>query len=57
LGENRLLWREKVGREHTAVESEGWERKDCCGERRLGENILRWRVKVGKEQTAVERKG
>jgi len=32
LGENGLLRREKVRRERTAVESEGWERTDCCGE-------------------------
>jgi len=50
LGENILLWRERFGREHTAVrvkggrdrtavEREGWERTYCCGERSLGENI------------------
>jgi len=31
LGENRLLWEVKVGREQTVVGSEGWERTDCCG--------------------------
>jgi hypothetical protein len=31
LGENRLLWKVKVGRKQTAVESEGWERTESCG--------------------------
>jgi hypothetical protein len=54
LGENRLLWKVKVGREQTAVEREVWERTDCCGKGTLGENRLLWKVKVGREQTAVE---
>ena len=58
----------KVGREQTAVENEGWERTDCCGEegwermaccgeRNLGEIRLLWRVKVGRERTAVDNEG
>ena len=49
-----MLWRVKVGRERNAVESEGWERTDCCGKLRLGENGLPWKVKIGRELTAVE---
>jgi len=57
LGENGLLWRVKVGTEHTAVESEGWARTDCSGEFRLKENGLLWRVKVRIERTALESEG
>ena len=47
----------KVGREQTAVGSEGWERTDCCGKRRLGENRLLWEVEVERKQNEVGNEG
>ena len=57
MGENGLLWRVKFGREQTFVVKKGWERTDCCGERRLGEKGLLWRVKGGRERELLGVKG
>jgi hypothetical protein len=57
LGETRLLWEIKVGREQTAVGNEGWKRTHRCGKRRLEINRLLWEMKVGRDNTVVENEG